>query len=393
MVKARSIADSIKAATAAYQAIAITGMRQSGKTTLVKALFPHFDYLLLEDEDVRIRAADDPRAFLNQGEGPGLIIDEAQHVPSLFSYLQGVLDGASERRYVLTGSQSFLLHRSIGQSLAGRIAIFDLLPFSLAELAEREELSEPWNTHKRASEIHRALDEVLFSGFLPRIHDQQLEPQTWLRNYYRTYLERDVRSLSHVGDLDTFSRFVSLCAGRCGQILDLTALGADAGVSQTTAKRWLSALVASYQVFLLQPYHRNFNKRIIKRPRLYFFDSGLLCYLLRIRSPQELSLHSSRGAIFESFVISDFYKKRMNGNRDPDLYFWRDSNGREIDLIIDGTPATAIEIKSGQTIASDWFKHLRLWSRLAPADQRVLIHGGASSFEQERSRVMSWQLM
>lgn len=386
----RTLGPKLKAARGHYPVLALTGPRQSGKTTLVRALFPDFHYELLENEDVRQRAEDDPKGFLRSFRGPGMIVDEAQRLPALFSYLQGIVDEPGfDKTYVLTGSQNFLLLDSISQSLAGRVAIFHLLPFSIPELRQEIDPLEPWQSPAIAPKD--SLDEVLFAGLFPRIHDRGLEPQVWLRNYYRTYLERDVRSITNVGDIHNFSRFVSLCAGRSGQILDLSKLASDVGISQPTAKRWISILEASFQVYLLRPYHRNFKKRIKKRPKLYFLDTGLLCYLLRIRSPDELNLHAARGAIFETFVVGSYVKKLHHHNLEPDLYYWQDSNRNEVDLILDYLPAkVGIEVKVGQTVTRDQLKGLELWKKLDTNHPTVLYHGGDRSFSFGSHAVVPW---
>ena len=286
-----------------YPVVTLTGPRQSGKTTLARATFPEHAYVSLETPEDRSHALEDPRGFLARFP-ENVVLDEAQRAPELFSYVQTIVDGEDRPgRYVLTGSQNFLLLRSLRQSLAGRCAIRHLLPFSLDELLQREPLDpsclgDPPLPSRLAPE--RSLFEGLFTGGYPRIHDKELPPQDWLRNYYQTYLERDVRDILDVGDLEAFGRFVRLCAGRTGQLLNLSSLGADAGISHKTARRWLSVLEASFQVALLRPHFRNFGKRLVKTPKLYFLDTGMLCYLLRVRSPEDLRTHPSRGAIFES---------------------------------------------------------------------------------------------
>ena len=284
---ARHMAKALKAAARQYPVVTVTGPRQSGKTTLVRATFPRYDYVSLEDPDQRAFAMEDPRGFLGQFAGK-VVLDEVQRVPTLFSYIQGIADRQDRPgRFILTGSQNFLLLQRISQSLAGRCAILHLLPLSRAELAGKRimDLSRighpPRGLVKRSSRSAREdqLFKMLLTGFYPRIHDQRLRPQQWLSNYYQTYLERDVRDILNVGDIETFGRFVRLCAGRCGQLLNLSSLTADAGVSHTTARRWLSILEASFVLSLLRPHHRNFNKRLVKSPKLYFLDTGLLCYI------------------------------------------------------------------------------------------------------------------
>jgi len=379
-----------------YPIVTLTGPRQSGKTTLVQMAFPDCAYVSLEDPDQREFATTDPRGFLAQFRGP-VILDEAQRAPVLFSYIQTVSDREGEKgQYVLTGSQSFLLMRTISQSLAGRAAILHLLPFSWAELQGRSPFSLAGlgrKTPRRSEPPKVDLMDVLFTGFYPRIHDVGLPPQEWLANYYRTYVERDVRALLNVGDLEAFGRFIRLCVGRNGQLLNLSSLANDCGISQPTARRWISVLEASFLVLLLRPHHRNFNKRLVKSPKLYFLDTGLLAYLLRIRSPDELRTHSSRGAVFESFVVSELTKNALNRGEEPDVYFWRDSTGHEVDLLLDrGKELVPIEIKSGATLAEDAFTGLRYWLGLAgtPDGPAALVYGGDRSFRRSGVAAYSW---
>ena len=395
MIK-RALQTTLTKIARSYPVVTLTGPRQSGKTTLVRTAFSGHDYASLEDPDVRSFALEDPRGFLSQYRGP-VILDEVQRAPDLFSYIQTIVDqGGSPGRFILTGSQNFLLLRSISQSLAGRSAVLHLLPFSLSELLGRQAppLSSIGRKLPRLKTPPKIdLMDTLFRGFYPRIHDKNLDPQQWFRNYYRTYVERDVREIVNVGDIESFSRFVRLCAGRNGQLLNLSSLGNDAGITHTTARRWLSILEASFIVTLLRPYHRNFSKRLIKSPKLYFLDTGLLCYLLRIHSPESLQLNAMRGAIFESYVLSELTKNALNRGDEPDLFFWRDSTGHEIDIVIElGEGSTALEVKSGQTIAGDFFSGLRFWRELvgeslAPA---ALVYGGDRSFEREGVTVYRW---
>jgi predicted AAA+ superfamily ATPase len=324
-----------------------------------------------------------------------------QRAPSLFSYIQTRVDGEDvPGRYVLSGSQNFLLLRSISQSLAGRSAILHLLPLSLSEVEGRKPLPledlgrDPLPGEPRESP--RDLMEVLFRGFYPRIHDKGLEPTLWYSGYYQTYVERDVREVMNVGDLEAFGRFIRLCAGRNGQLLNLTSLGNDCGITHTTAGRWLSILEASFLVHLLRPYHSNFGKRMIKSPKLYFLDTGLLCYLLRIQSPEDLRLHASRGSVFESFVISELLKSFLHQGREPDVYFWRDSAGHEIDAVIDrGRDRLAMEIKSAETVVQDFFAGIGFWRKLvgdseAPA---ALVYGGDLSHRRNQVSVLTWRAL
>jgi predicted AAA+ superfamily ATPase len=379
-----------------YPVITLTGPRQSGKTTLVRQAFARHDYVSLEDPDQRGFAAEDPRGFLSQFSGP-VILDEVQRAPDLFSYVQTSVDqDDSPGRFILSGSQNFLLLKSVSQSLAGRCAILHLLPFSLNELEGRQPIkisSIGRGLPRRRSAGDTDVMQTLFRGFYPRIHDKGLDPQRWLRDYYQTYVERDVREIVNVGNIETFGRFVRLCAGRNGQLLNLTSLANDCGITHTTAKRWLSVLEASFLVVLLRPHHRNFSKRLIKTPKIYFLDSGLLCYLLRIRAPEDLRLHASRGSIFEGFVVAELLKNYLNAGREPDLYFWRDSAGHEIDVLIEQRrELTPVEIKSGQTVASDFFTGIRFWRNLvddenAPA---ALVYAGDRSFRRQGVTVYRW---
>jgi hypothetical protein len=378
-----------------YPVVTLTGPRQSGKTTLVKAVFPKHRYVSLESPEQREFARTDPRGFLGQFDGPA-IIDEAQRAGDLFSYVQVIVDETNKAgQFILTGSQNFLLLERVSQSLAGRCAILHLLPFSRAELAGQEmmDLARAGEAPRRKPRASGSLFATLHAGGYPRIHDQHLDPQDWLRNYYQTYVERDVRQILNVGDLDAFSRFVGLCAGRTGQLLDLASLGNDCGVSHSTARRWLSVLESSFIIKLLQPHHRNFNKRLIKSPKLYFIDTGLLCYLLRIRTPDDLRLHASRGAIFESWVVSEAIKNFVHRGQEPDVYFWRDSTGHEVDLLLDmGKALIAVEIKSGQTFSGDFLAGLKYWRELpgnadAPA---AIVYGGDESYTRQDIAVRSW---
>jgi len=374
-----------------FPIVTVTGPRQSGKTTLVRAAFPEHRYVTLEDPEERSLALSDPRGFLARHDGP-LILDEIQHAPDLFSYLQVSVD-ADDRpgRFVLTGSQNFLLLERVAQSLAGRAAIHHLLPLSHDELLGRDLIAvDALGAVRERPE--RGLFEVLFSGGYPRIHDRGLEPQRWLRSYVLSYVERDVRTILNVGDLHTFRRFVALCAGRVGQILNLSALGSDCGVSHTTARRWLAILEASFLVVRLQPWHRNFGKRLIKSPKLYFLDTGLACSLLRIRSPEDLELHPARGGLFESFLVSELYKRAWAHGVDPDLYFWRDARGREVDGVLDfGGEQVLVEAKSGQTLSRDFFTGLEHVASLAGgAARKVLVYGGDRNERRGEVDVRAW---
>jgi len=396
MIK-RHLGQRLKTAATRYPVVTVTGPRQSGKTTLVRAVLDDYRYVSIEDPDTRAYALQDPRGFLARFES-GVILDEVQRTPNLFSYIQGIVD-AHDRpgQFILTGSQNFLLMEKITQSLAGRCAVLHLLPFSRSELlgwdiADLNEIEKPRRAHNASGQPD--LFDMLRTGFYPRIHDKKLSPQDWLANYYQTYVERDVRQLLNIGDVETFGRFIRLCAGRCGQLLNMASLGADCGVSTTTVKRWLSILETSFVIYLLRPHHKNFNKRLVKSPKLYFLDTGLLCYLLGVRSSQDLRLHAARGCVFESWVLSEVLKNFFNCGEQPRVNFWRDSAGHEIDLLIDRTrDILPLEAKSGQTFSDDFTKPLRYWRSLTrqPQCPAAVVYGGDESYTREDFSVISWK--
>ena len=378
-----------------FPVVSITGPRQSGKTTLAKMLFKKHAYVSLEEPHEREFAMTDPKGFLRRFSG-GVILDEIQKVPIILSYIQGIVDSnGTPGRFILTGSQQFHLMERVSQTLAGRTAIVQLLPLSLDELLGRME-SDPWKIEILPSAIKKpafSLEKILYSGFYPRIHDRGLEPHDWLSAYYRTYVERDVREVANIGSLETFQRFVRLCAGRTGQLLNLSSIAADCGISHTTARYWISILQAGFIIHLLPPHHTNFSKRIIKSPKLYFLDTGLLCYLLRIREPADIADHAMKGAIFETFVLSEFYKSFAHRGEAPPLYFWRDRTGHEVDVVVDtGKKLIPVEVKSTETIDNSLFDGLRYYTTLGtPASKTgVLIHGGESLYRRENFTVRPW---
>lgn len=363
-----------------YPIVAITGPRQSGKSTLAKFLFPDKTYCSLEDLDQRNFATEDPRRFLAQFTD-GAILDEVQHCPDLFSYLQSMVDEKKKQgMFVLTGSQQFGLHAKITQSLAGRVGFVQLLPFALQEL-------------QTALIAPGSIEQLLFKGFYPPVYDRNIPPRTWYGDYVMTYIERDVRQLINVQDLRLFHRFLQMCAARTGQLLNLSSLASDCGISHNTAKAWISVLEASYIIFLLSPYHGNFNKRLIKSPKLYFYDTGVAALLVGIQNHEQLISYPMRGALFESFVISELMKNRFNHGLLSNLYFWRDSQGNEVDVLIDnGDKLIPIEIKSGTTIASNYFTGIHYWQKINNSNEPGwVVYGGNEQQERNKARVIGWE--
>ena len=390
----RHLAATLIRAIAQYPVVTLTGPRQSGKTTLLRGTFPRRRYVSLEAPDNRHFAGEDPRGFLAQFAGP-VILDEAQQVPELFSYIQVLADErGTAGQFILSGSHNFLLMRQITQSLAGRAHIAHLLPFSIAELRGLPP-RDPEQLPPLATEPPLAGEwpSLAARGFYPPVHDRGLDAFEWSSLYFQTYLQRDVRLLTQVGDLEAFRRFVLLCAGRVGQLLNLSSLGNDCGVSHETARRWLSVLEASFVVFRLSPHHQRFNRRLTKSPKLYFVDTGLLCYLLQIRSADELATHALRGAVFENLVIADMLKRSLHAGVEPRIAFWRDHRGNEIDLVLNRAEGPIpVEIKSGTTVASDFFKGLRYWRAIAPDPRRgALVYGGGESYLRDDTAVLSWR--
>jgi predicted AAA+ superfamily ATPase len=364
-----------------FPILTITGPRQSGKTTLARAVFPKRPYVSLEEPDLRRAAMDDPRSFLDRFPDGG-VLDEVQRCPEIFSYLQTRVDTDGRMGlFILTGSQQFGLLSGITQSLAGRTAFLELLPFSIPELAA-------------AGRLPADADRMILAGGYPPLHDRDLTPSSWFGAYVTAYVERDVRQLLKVHELETFQRFVRLCAGRTGQLLNLSSLATETGVTHNTVKSWISVLEASYLVFLVRPHHANFNKRLVKMPKLYFYDPGLVCWLLGIRNAEQVETHPLRGAIFETMVVSELVKSRLNRGDRADFHFWRDSNGNEVDLIVEqGNGVVPVEIKSGRTVTGEFFAGLEKYRALAGAACRepILIHGGTGSYKQNGIRVVGWR--
>lgn len=380
----RTLQTRLTALARKYPIVTVTGPRQSGKTTLCRATFPRKRYISLENDDTREYARLDPRGFLAE-LAAGAILDEIQRVPSLLAYLQTEVDARPRAgRFVLTGSANILLLQSVSQSLAGRTALLTLLPLALDEV-------------RRFPESPSALDETLWSGTYPAVFDRRLAASDWYPSYTATYVERDVRQILNVGDLLAFRTFLGLCAGRTGQLLNASALGAEAGVTHATARSWISVLEASYLAWRLPAFHANVAKRLVKAPKLHFFDAGLTCHLLGIRRPEHLRGHPLRGALFESWVAAEIFKACTNRGEVPPLSHFRDRKGGEVDLVLDrGRDVVAIEVKSSQTIASDTFAPLHAFTaqftraRRGRHVHRVIVYGGQDRQHRSDVTLLPW---
>jgi uncharacterized protein len=373
----RTLTVKIIALAQKFQVITLTGPRQSGKTTLVRAAFPNLPYISLEEPDIRQIALTDPRGFLSNYPS-GAILDEIQNTPDLFSYIQRLVDDNRQIQFILTGSSNFLLMEKISQTLAGRTAVLHLLPFSFVEL---EPVAEQYESQ-------------IFKGQYPRIYDRNIAPTDFYPAYIQTYVERDVRLIKNIGDINAFIQFTRLCAGRIGQLINYASLGSDTGISPNTAKAWLSILESSYILFRLQPYHRNFSKRLVKSPKLYFYDTGVACSLLGIRDDNQVNLHYMKGALFENLIINEFIKRSFHRGENRQPYFWQDSHGKEIDcLLVSGDEVTLVEIKSGKTISTSYFDNLKYWRPLPslPEDQGYVVYGGEQSIQTGAGALVSWR--
>lgn len=362
-----------------FKAIAVIGPRQSGKTTLVKYVLKDKPYVSLENPNQRKFAQDDPQGFLAKYPN-GAILDEIQRVPELFSYLQEILDNSKQKgMFILTGSNNFLLQENITQTLAGRIAYINLLPFSTTELFKNKVIKD--------------IDQLLVTGLYPPVYDQKLDPAIWYENYIKTYIERDVRQLKNITNLILFEKFVKILAGRNGQLFNAQSIGVEVGIDYKTVQSWIGILESSFIIYLLKPHHKNFSKTLIKRPKLYFYDTGIVCSLLGIRTKEHLLQHPLRGSIFESFIITELLKERYNNGKPNNLYYWRDKTGHEIDIIIDEvTQLIPVEIKSGMTIHPDYFKHLNYWLKLSGEKKGYVLYQGNDI--QKRTNgitVMPWR--
>jgi len=380
MIK-RKAEKKLRQLSGSFPAVAVIGPRQAGKTMLVRKVFSNKPYVLLENPEARLFAEEDPLGFLAQFP-KGAIFDEVQKVPHLFSYLQGILDDKNKPGlFILTGSQNFLLMEKITQSLAGRIAILKLLPLTIEELSS-------------ANIDFDNYEEYLFRGMYPRLYDKHIAPEDLYSNYVQTYIERDLRELKNVHNLSTFHMFIRMCAQRTGQILNLSSLADDCGITHNTAKEWISLLEMSFIVFRLERYYKNFNKRLIKMPKLYFLDSGLASYLAGIRDAGQLKTHPLKGPLFESFIMSEFVKYGYNRGQGIGLYFWRDKMGHEIDCISEGFPnPIPIEIKSGRTITADYFKNITYWCDLAGIDRggSYIVYGGIKNQKRLNGHIVGFK--
>lgn len=377
----RDISAKVLALSEKFPVVSVTGPRQSGKTTLVRKLFPNHLYVNLELPDYRASAQTAPLEFLRHN-GTGIIVDEAQYVPELFSYIQVLADEHNKSgEFILTGSQHYLFMEKITQSLAGRVAILNLLPLSLEELKGTEYAKSSALTY-------------LYNGFFPRIYDKGIDPADYFPIYIQTYIERDARQIVNIADLDNFQNFLRLCAGRIGQLFNQTEVGKLVGVDQKTVRRWLSILKTGFQVFTLPPYFKNFDKRIVKTPKIYFYDTGLACSLLSIRSEEDLKVHFARGPLFENFIIAELMKNFYNKGIRPNFNFWRDHSGHEVDLLIEeGGKLFPMEIKSSEVIRSDFFKGLQYFTQLSgtPADQAYLLYAGDQQYRTAEGHVHGWR--
>lgn len=362
-----------------FRAVAVVGPRQSGKTTLVRKVFPGKPYVSLEDPDERMLASSDPRTFLARYKN-GAIIDEAQRVPELFNYMQGILDKVQKDGFfILTGSNNFLLQQSISQSLAGRIGYIDLLPLCFNEIAQ----------FKRKD---NSIEELIYTGCYPELYDKNRKPSLWYPAYIRTYIERDVKQIRNIENTIVFNRFLQLCAGRAGQQLNVSALSNEAGVEIKTVQAWLSILQSSYIIHLLPPYHKNFNKRVVKTPKLYFVDTGLACSLLGIREKKELLNSHFRGALFENYIIMEVLKRKYNTGSSAGFYYWKENNGLEVDLLIDtGREMIAHEIKAASTFSESLLKSLYQWEKVSGSTKSVLLYNGQIEISKKNQpQVINW---
>ena len=365
-----------------FPVVSLNGPRQSGKSTLLKNTFKKLPYISLENPDERELALNDPRRFLNNFS-KGVILDEVQNVPSLFSYIQGMVDANSKMKFVLSGSQNFLLNEKISQTLAGRVGLLNLLPFSISEL-------------QKTSLLKKTFEETAFTGFYPRIFDKKIPPSFFYPSYVQTYIQRDVLQITKIADAGVFIKFLKLIAGRVGQLINFSSLGSDTGVSANTIKSWVQLLEMSYIIFLLKPHYNNFSKRLVQQPKIYFYDTGLLCYLLGIEKPAQLHSHFARGNVFENLVILDLIKNRYNRGLQNNLYFWRDNHGKEVDCIIESNSKLyPLEIKSSSTKSLHFFDGVQYYSKLSKgkAGKGAVVYSGNEELVLSKGHLIPWNKM
>lgn len=379
----RTMREKMQYLSTKYPFVLVTGPRQSGKSTLVRHTFPEYAYVSLEESDNRSYAEEDPRGFISEYPDK-TIIDEVPRVPKLLSYLQTHTDLAGKNgMYILTGSQNFQLLSYVDQSLAGRVAVLTLLPFSHVEM-------------RGGGILPQSIDEEIFNGCYPRLYDNDLSANDYYPSYIDTYVDRDVRTVKDIGHLSGFVKLIKLCAGRIGQLLNMSSLATECGVSIPTINSWISVLQSSYIIYLLQPDYRNFSKRLVKTPKMYFYDTGLACSLLEIKQASQVSTHYLRGGLFENMVINEFMKRSFNAGDRPSFTFWRDSNGNEVDLLMnEGEHVEAVEIKSGQTFGSDYFKNLKYWGGLSGEDKnhRRVVYGGSQHRNTSEGELVPWSML
>lgn len=365
-----------------FPVVSLNGPRQSGKSTLLKNTFKKLPYISLENPDERELALNDPRRFLNNFR-KGVILDEVQNVPSLFSYIQGMVDADSKMKFVLSGSQNFLLNEKISQTLAGRVGLLNLLPFSISEL-------------QKTSLLKKTFEETAFTGFYPRIFDKKIPPSFFYPSYVQTYIQRDVLQITKIADAGVFIKFLKLIAGRVGQLINFSSLGSDTGVSANTIKSWVQLLEMSYIIFLLKPHYNNFSKRLVQQPKIYFYDTGLLCYLLGIEKPAQLHSHFARGNVFENLIITDLLKSRYNRGLQNNLFFWRDNHGKEVDCIIESNSKLyPLEIKSSSTKSLHFFDGVQYYAKLSKgkAGKGAVVYGGKEELVLSEGHLIPWNKM
>ncbi len=378
----RELAKKAQSLLGKFPILTITGPRQSGKTTLIKTVFKSYDYYSLENPDDRLLIQSDTNGFLENIK-KGIVLDEVQKMPEVFSYIQTFSDNNPKIKFILSGSQNFQLLESISQTLAGRTAILRLLPFSIQEL-------------KKAKLVHTNYEKMIFYGSYPRIYDQNIHPTDFYPNYIQTYVERDVRQIKNISDLSAFMSFTRLCAGRIGQLINLNAMATIVGITMNTAKSWLGILESSYIIYTLKPYHKNYNKRIVKMPKMYFYDTGLACSLLGIENEYQLSTHYQKGELFENLVLNELMKFRYNRGKINNLFFWRNNHGNEVDCIVEKVEnPISIEIKSSATYHQDFIKNLNYWNKLSEGsgNDSYLVYTGDRTLKLRMCTLVPWNKM